>query len=139
MFKDAKSLEEIRLGVIADYSYGEPVDAHVKKFDHSEKVTVFRSSKGLPGLFELLAGDRIGATLDDKSVVEWVGSKGGMDLSQFRMAGCEKSVPYFMAFHSGVDGVKDLIATLNKDLAAAENHALYERLMGQYAGKKGKN
>ena len=68
-YTGAASLENVSLGVIRGYSYGEEIDNYVKKHEGNSKRV--QLSNTLDSLVQKLVRGRIGAFPDDRMVVGW--------------------------------------------------------------------
>lgn len=133
-FSGVPSLKGVRLGIIADYSYGEPVDSYIKtKPDH---LVVKHASDGLASLLEMLKAGRIDTTLDDENVVANVAAEHHLAMTQFRNAGCLGSTPFYTAFSPKLPWVKEMIAALDADLKKPETASLYKKYLNKYTGRK---
>ena len=69
-FIDKTSLYGIRLGVIQNYDYGEPVDSYIWQHHQPENQVAFvAGANALPRLLQMLVKKRIDATIDDENVL----------------------------------------------------------------------
>ncbi len=86
-YTDIKSLNGVILGVIADYSYNDEMDAYIKKYRlDPEKISIISGDKALGiNLSKMLRG-KIGATLESKFVMEYYLSQNNM-VGQVQEAG----------------------------------------------------
>jgi polar amino acid transport system substrate-binding protein len=63
------SLSEIKLGVIADYSYSDALDAYIKKYKgDAKKITVLTGDTALDQGIRMLEKGRVDAIVEDESV-----------------------------------------------------------------------
>lgn len=70
-YKNRDSLNEVRLGVIQGYRYGQPVDSFIRQYHKSEsQITIVSGTNALPRLLNMVAKNRIDAVIDDKSVLQ---------------------------------------------------------------------
>lgn len=94
------SLKDINLGVIADYSYSEALDAYIKmhKAD-SKKITVLTGDNALEQGIRMLEKGRIDAVVEDESVYAGKLALMKLDPATFFQVGADrKGDPIYVAF-----------------------------------------
>lgn len=131
-YSDISSLKAIRLGVVADYSYGEPVDSFIKDKANAEKITIKHSASGLVDLLGMVAAGRFDATLDDRNVVANVAAANHIDMTEMKNAGCLGVTPFFSAFNPKLPWGKDVIKFLNNELKKPDIQILYKKYLKKY-------
>lgn len=110
-YKNASNLNEIRIGVIQNYGYGEPVDTYISGADKSALYSI--KSGGIPRLFQMLEASRFDAFIEDPKVVRWELKK---SFEHLRSAGCLNKNPFYLAVHPNRAWAKELLNKLNEKL-----------------------
>lgn len=113
VFKDATSLNQIRLGVIDSYGYGNPVDDFLKS---SPKNVDSVSSGGISTLHNMLQSKRFDAFIDDPKVIRWTLKE---DFKYIRLAGCLKKNPFYLAINPKKTWANDFVSWLDFQLKAS--------------------
>lgn len=134
VYRGEASLRQIRLGIVAGYGYGEPLDRHV--LDPAQQGRILRLSGGntVPRLLRLLEIQRIDAFAEDRAVLHWHVRRQGASMPTWREAGRLPAQPVFLALHPGLAGVQALLAGLDRELARPPSRADLERLRRRYLG-----
>ncbi len=131
-FKDEESLTQIRMGVIKDYSYGEPLDNHIKTESSEELVQAINGDNGIRRLFNLLDLNRIESFADDYAVVKWEAKKAGIDINNYTLQGCMPSTPFYLALNSQQTWNSLLLEIIDNALAAPETPKLIYEIREKY-------
>lgn len=78
-YSGVKSLKEISLGVIADYSYNEEIDDYIKQYNkYPEYIQIMAGDNALAINLSKLKRNKIGATLESRYVMEYYLSQNNM-------------------------------------------------------------
>jgi len=64
-----ESLQKVKLGVVKDYTYGDPIDSHIK--ESPEKVNVFPGEDAIDSNVNLSLIGRIDVFVEDQNVVDF--------------------------------------------------------------------
>lgn len=112
-----KSLEDIRIGVIQDYSYGGFYEDYIKgNRDNESRVVVLRGNEVLERLVKMLHLGRIDALVAEKRVLKYHFQSRGQE-NPLRYAGLVNEEPLYVAFSPAIaDGAK-LAKALGRGLA----------------------
>jgi polar amino acid transport system substrate-binding protein len=132
IFKNTASLKGRKFGIIADYSYGEPMDSFIRDAANKDSLIAKHGSSDLGILFEMLAAHRTDATLDDVNVIKSIAKSGRIQLSSFREAGCMAPSPFFVALNPNKKWGKQVVKMLNAELASSANKAKYQKIAAKY-------
>lgn len=90
-------LPQLRLGVVADYGYGEPLDRHIRQ--RAGPLLALRGSDTATRLLQLLELDRVDAVVDDRHVLRWGMAQRQLAPQRFRELLAFALQPVFMALH----------------------------------------
>ena len=126
-YSGAASLKDIKLGVIQDYGYGEPVDEYIKRTS-SQGLAIIKSG-GMERLQRMLMAGRFDVFIGDRNVVSWRLKE---NMSVVRNAGCLTEIPFYMAFNPRKMWAAKLIKKLNDWLKLADNQAKLNSIKLQY-------
>lgn len=125
-----ESLDQIRLGVIADYGYGEPVDSYVANAAGQEDVASISGNDGLGRLMSLLEKKRIDALIDDQHVVIWeIKHINRYRRKVFKEAGCLVDTPFYLALDPKLTWSLALVEWLNVAFKKPENIEYLNRVI----------
>jgi polar amino acid transport system substrate-binding protein len=131
-YSGVDSLSNVKLGVVSEYVYGEPVDSYLKAHGAGPNVVTMRTPGGVGTLLNMLKHKRFEVTLDDGSVAAWLAKKQGVNVHEFRNAGCMEAIPYTLAVNPKLPWAQELVDLLNKDFALAENRLVYDGILNSY-------
>jgi polar amino acid transport system substrate-binding protein len=97
-FSGVDSLAAVRLGVINDYSYGEPINAYLAAQRGGERVQVAAGDKALDLNLNKLSHGRLDALIENSWVIQARLAELGRS-GELREAGCrEPDMPIYLAF-----------------------------------------
>lgn len=132
-FTDMKSLEEISIGVIRDYSYGQEVDAYVKKhLDNPSKIQVASGDDALQiNVKKLLAG-RIRAVIEDRAVMTYYLNQTNKT-KEIIPAGILGGQPIFVAFSPKTPKSKEYAALYSQGVTELRNTGKLKEIMKKYS------
>ncbi|NMP30702.1 transporter substrate-binding domain-containing protein [Thalassotalea sp. M1531] len=117
----------MRLGVIQDYGYGEPLDSYILKSSAESLVIKISGDLGTKRLVDMLLNDRIDIFVEDKKVVAWQLAQHNTSQSFLRNAGCLPKQPFYLALYPN-DKNRRLIDLLNQLLEDEENQQTLQSL-----------
>ena len=97
-YQGLESLEDIRLGVIQDYSYGGLYDAYIRpNEDELSRLVILRGNSVLPRLIRMLELGRIDALVAEEAVLDYHFAVRGRT-NPLRYAGLANKEPLYIAF-----------------------------------------
>lgn len=116
------SLKSKRLGAIASYGYGEPIDSYIAETENTERVIKLTGSAGVSRLISLLNKKRIDLFVEDKNVLVWnIKNQSRFKRNQLKEAGCLPKTPFFIAVNPKVTWSDSFIDALNTSLKLMAN------------------
>jgi polar amino acid transport system substrate-binding protein len=122
-YNGVKNLNNIQLGSIQNYAYGEPLDSYLAK--ERPNTTILKGSKVHERLGMILDLSRIDTFIADQILVKFhFGNK-------YRKAGCLKSLPLYLAFNKNVD--PEIINKINTEISRTKEEL--EQLVQKYTTK----
>lgn len=132
-FTEMKSLEEISIGVIRDYSYGKEVDSYVKKhLNDPSKIQVASGDDALPiNVKKLLAG-RIRAVIEDRAVMTYYLSQ-TKSQNEIIPAGVLGGQPIFIAFSPKNPKSKEYALLYSQGLTELQSTGKLKEIMEKYS------
>lgn len=138
-YENLKSLKDITLGVVKDYSYGPSLDPYVDTHKRDPKKTDFVSGTSTINLLikKLIAG-RISAFVEDPSVVSYyLGHQGSSWATQIKNAGClkEKENLYILFSPTKKPQAEQWIAALNRGMERLRVSGRLEQIKKKYMFK----
>jgi len=122
IYQSEQDLANIKLGLISDYGYGEPVDSYAAQIHNYTNMIKIGGTDSLLRLEKLLAKKRIDAFIEDKHVVQWMFQQNAL-----REAGCLSKIPFFMAFNPEYAEETEVIPLLDSLLSLAKNQKLFQQ------------
>ncbi|MDU0355332.1 transporter substrate-binding domain-containing protein [Paraglaciecola aquimarina] len=133
-YKNQDSLRDVRLGVIAEYSYGEPVDTFVKNKHKTGNVIELNTRLAIQQLISLVAAGRIDVLIEDKNVMDWhLKNTHHSLLDQFKNLGCLQESPFYLAMSPKINWSYEVIDFLNRAFESEDNQQLlYDDIVGRY-------
>ena len=117
-YKQREDLEGKTLGVIQDYSYGDPIDSLVNAPRENEQVYSVSSSKPLNSLVEMVLRGRIDAFAEDRNVLSYFQKANNTD--KVTSMGCLQHVEFFTAISPAHPKSSELRDFLNKVLSSKD-------------------
>ncbi|MDK8463466.1 transporter substrate-binding domain-containing protein [Marinobacter sp. SS13-12] len=116
-YQGLKSLKDVRIGVIQDYSYGGLYEDYIKgNQDNESRVVVLRGDRALDRLVEMLRLGRIDVLVAEKRVVQYHFQSRGQD-NPLRYAGLVNEEPLYVAFSPAIPDGAELAEALGRGLA----------------------
>ena len=71
-YTDNQSLQNIRLGLIKSYDYGEPFNSYINDKNNKTNIYFLVGNRPLHRLLDMIQGKRFDATLDDVNVISHI-------------------------------------------------------------------
>lgn len=127
-YKSKKDLTAIRLGIIKDYAYGDPVDSWVKS---NSNVYVSRDKSALSDLIVQLKNEKIDALIEDANVLShflYINKVNDKVLE----VGCLEDAFFYLGFSPQYNNAPTLVKRLNKALSNKNNKNLLLSIKARY-------
>ncbi|WP_430462171.1 substrate-binding periplasmic protein [Thalassolituus sp. LLYu03] len=132
-FSGVMNLDEIRLGAIKNYGYGEALDAYITdQGDLSTRLQLLSGDNPDQRLFSMLRNYRIDAYISDRYVNSWQLKNAGFRDTDVRSGGCLTDLPFFMGFYRKFSQSDALATWLNEALAIPGNIRLRDAIAQKY-------
>nr|WP_224745820.1 transporter substrate-binding domain-containing protein [Neiella litorisoli] len=125
-----EDLSDLRLGVIQDYGYGEPLDSYIADHKNSASVVSVAHENSLSSLAEMLRLKRIDLLIEDPNVVAFNLTSAAQD--SMAQAGCLSANPFYTAFSPAVVASAQRQQVLDRLLAKPESKAIYQQILRKY-------
>lgn len=120
-YRGLSSLEEVRIGVIQDYSYGGLYEDYIRaNQDDSARVVTLKGGKVLPRLIKMLELGRIDALAAEEHVLNYYFQSRGLQ-TPLRHAGLAYEEPLYVSFSPAVDDGAELANALAQGFVAASD------------------
>lgn len=135
-YQSLSSLNKVNIGVINDYSYGEPIDSYLPELRKQGRVVSISGDNGLERLYKMLETKRIDTLLSDENVAYW--HMGRKDIFKQPMIekGCLAPQPFFMAFSPQFEHTNKLVEIMNQAFADKDNQThFYNKILVKYRHK----
>ncbi|WP_158968790.1 ABC transporter substrate-binding protein [Paraglaciecola sp. L3A3] len=113
------SLKDIRLGVISEYGYGQPVDQYLANKRSQYNVVKLSSNQALQQLISLVEAERIDVLIEDKNVMNWYFKNSKQN--SLNKLGCLAEESLYLAMSPKVSWSEDVIDFLNKEFQKETN------------------
>jgi len=127
-----ESLEKINLGVISDYSYGEPLDSYLNSPRSDSKVYVVTGANAVERLFEMLKRGRVDAIADDSKVLQWQAKKLKLNIKKFHQSGCMESHPFYIGIDPRLPWAREILEIFDAKFSDPTNRELLDRIVEKY-------
>lgn len=119
-YKGNGSFDDVRIGVIQDYSYGGLYEDYIKdNQDDKSRLVVLRGNRALGRLVKMLSLGRIDVLIAEKKVLNYHFQLRGQS-NPLRDAGLINSEPLFIAFSPAKEDGAELAEALGRGLANME-------------------
>lgn len=113
-----ESLEQVRIGVIQDYSYGGLYEAYIEPNQGNiDRLAILRGDRVLPRLVEMLNLGRIDALVAEERVLDYYFISRGL-VNPLRHAGLAGTEPLYVAFSPALDDGRALAESLDRGVAS---------------------
>ncbi|WP_240969637.1 hypothetical protein [Sneathiella limimaris] len=124
-----------KLGFIASYGYGKPLDEFLSSPSNKSKILEVRGLTALNRLMKMLSADRIQLLVADRNIISWLKvSKPHPEVLALREKGCLTERPFYIAFNSTLPWASEIISILDRELAAPENQKIRAEISEAYLG-----
>jgi polar amino acid transport system substrate-binding protein len=131
-FATLESLHDVRLGVIADYSYGSLFDDYVfPNQDDDEKIFVATGDDPLPRIIRMLLTGRVDVVIEDRNVMRQKLKDLGL-VDKVITAGTFTREEVFLAFSPARDESGHLAKVFDEAVARLRASGELDRLMEKY-------
>ncbi|WP_322001373.1 transporter substrate-binding domain-containing protein [Marinobacter alexandrii] len=118
-YQGLQSLEDVRIGVVQDYSYGGLYEEYIKKHqDNPARVVTLSGDRALPRLINMLSLGRIDAFIEAERVLNYQFNSAGRT-NPLRHAGLAYKENLYVAFSPALDNGRELAAALGRGMAKA--------------------
>ena len=139
-FQGVESLQQVRLGVIQDYDYGEIINAYVEEHQKNTlQVQIVSGTDGLEINIRKLERGRINVTLEDQNVFAMKASElGKLELFENIGPGGEQSVEenfVYLAFSPANPKSKEYAQILSEGIKAIRASGDLQRILARYGLK----
>ena len=129
-----------KLGYVANYGYGEPTDTFISEPENKKHVMSVAGGEGLFRLMKLLNAGRIDTLVEDINIVKWYlefEQKKQKDVdvaSRYRINGCQKPKPFYLALNPSVPWGEEFLALLDSEFVKPQNRDLLWKIKDRYLG-----
>jgi polar amino acid transport system substrate-binding protein len=132
-YQSVKSLENILLGAINEYSYGDDIDAYIKKNGTNPKLLDLIGSENPMALnVKKLLNKRIGAFVDDRDATSTFLKTQGDSAQKIQLAGCATSSDLFIALSPKNPKSEELAKLIQDKIAAMRKDGTLKKLLNSY-------
>ena len=118
------SLNQIKLGVIHNYSYGNPLDNWLADQRNSEHFYTSKEAAPLSDLVAKLRNKEIDAFIQDRYVLSHFLYRSNHKSTGIREAGCLSESPFYLAFNPNAPNIQQVIDYLNQHIDSDKNRQL---------------
>ncbi len=112
LYRGPESLNDVVLGSIKGYGYGEAVDQYIDNPKHGPRMKILEDG-GIERLHELLLNQDIDAFLEDSLVVLWLLKNSS---TKVKLAGCLTRNPFYIAINPNVHWANEFINMMDETL-----------------------
>jgi polar amino acid transport system substrate-binding protein len=135
----SESLDNIRLGIIKGYTYGQvDIDAYLLSPDRGEVVEIAGSeTQMIPRLFQLLTSQRIDAFPQDKAIIaNYIRSlQDQLEIPQYKIGTCFSKVFAYVAFSPKINQVTQLMEDFDKTLRHMRKEGRIGKILKEYGAQ----
>jgi polar amino acid transport system substrate-binding protein len=135
-YANARSLQEVQLGVIAGYSYWASLDGYVAKAAPNT-LKVYSSNEPLREAMADLVAGRIDALPESVLVFHWAARAAGKKFTDFRMVYSEAAAPLYVAFAKNDTGRK-FARMFDEGLRRLQANGRFQAILDSYGFAKNK-
>ncbi len=134
-FNGPRSLDNLQVGVIQHYDYGEPLNTYLNDPANSLHIQWLSGPNALVQNLKKLAASRVDVVVEDEAVVRYMARKTGL-LERFRLAGVERSArgedDVYLAFSSRDPHARQHARTLDAGIRALRRSGELARILARY-------
>ncbi|WP_286234784.1 substrate-binding periplasmic protein [Thalassotalea sediminis] len=127
-YKDINSITDIRLGYIANYGYGEPVDSYIKHHKHAQHLVKITGVSAPQRLIKMLSSKRIDGFIADQQVTRWM-TRLSQSQGNINNAGCLTPMPFYLAINPSLPWGNQLIQRLDNLLKNDKNQQYLQQMI----------
>lgn len=131
-FDGLASLKGQRLGVIAGYGYGTPVDEWIASQQSKDTLYVSTQKAALIDLLERLESGDITTLIEDRYVISHVLYRNKREKHSLRIAGCLADNPFYLAMNPKSPHARQIVEMLDKALQKERNQKLKRFIKSRY-------
>lgn len=127
-----KSLDAVKVGLIADYNYGDASDHLNKRLEDKNRVEVLFGDGALERNLTKLEQKRIDATVESSIVMNYLSAKLKFSPGQFREAGCTPPLAHYIAFSPQIPESKEYAKILSNGIAELRKSGEMSKIEAKY-------
>lgn len=132
-YTDYASLNNIKLGVIKAYSYGDLLESYIEPNSHdNERLTILHGDDELGRLIGLLNENKINAFVEERSIVEYF-LKNSAASPKLRVAGVADEEGIYIAFSPKIKNSKRYAELLAEGVKEMRENGELIQLMNKYS------
>ncbi len=133
-YSDLKSLDSVKIGCIADYSYGETFDAYRKaNQDNPSRIVLTSGDSALEQAIKMLKLKRVDAVVESPDVFSWQIKQMGLMPEEFRTGGTlPESDQIFIAFSPLHEASKRYARLLSEGIARLRASGELAKILARY-------
>lgn len=133
------SLASVKLGLVSDYKYGNPVDNWLTEMTEEKKkqLSYVEGVGTAQKLFEALKAKKIDVLIEDESVVDFLSTQPNQPLSgiDYTQVGCLEAQPLYVAFSPKHPASKELAMLYDKGYAKFIGSKKFSEIKKKYSIK----
>ena len=123
-YEAINSLNSIRLGVIRNYAYGNPLDEWLSSSNNKEHIYISQHELPLTDLVEKLKSKQIDAFIQDRYVLSHFLYRSKHKGTTIREAGCLRESPFYLALSPKSPYMQQTLDYLNQHIDSDKNRQL---------------
>jgi len=132
VYQDLSSLEQVRLGTILDYDYGESLNGYIEAHSQSYRVQVMTGNDPLAKNIEKLLRGRIDVVVEAKPVFRYLSREMGVE-GEVRHAGeAAPSEDAYIAFSPGLESSPEYARILSEGMERLRASGELARILARY-------
>ena len=132
-YQGLSSLDQVRLGAIKNYGYGDDIDYYIATTGESTpKLQVLSGNSPDERLVNMLINSRIDVFISDRYVFGWKLKGSQTGAADIQQSSCLPERPFYAGFFKGRKNAQALTESLNKALSEDSNKALREQIAAKY-------
>jgi len=136
LYHGVQSLDDIRLGVVQDYTYSPVLDIYIRQHQSDRRLTFVKGTDALTQLFNLVKADRIDAFVENATVVEYTLSQLGVEQGKIKPAGSlETGVILYVPFSPRYQESRELISIFDSGMEQLRNSGRLKEILAKYQVK----
>lgn len=129
-YQGLESLADQRLGIIAGYSYGEPLDSWLGQAPDASELYMAQGKQPLSMLVQALLSGEVTVLIEDSNVLEhWLHRRG---VEGIERGHCQAEAPFFIALSPDYPEVDALLKQIDDALQLKESRLLRQGIKKRY-------